>query len=39
MGKLHGYAEQDFGVAFIFARELSQARDFKRLYSHSDRVS
>jgi len=28
-GKLHGYAEQDFGVAFIFARELSQARDFK----------
>jgi hypothetical protein len=25
---LHGYAEQDFGAALAFARELSQARNF-----------
>jgi len=27
--KLHSYIEQDFGAAFAFARELSQARDFQ----------
>jgi hypothetical protein len=26
--KLHGYAKQDFGAAFAFARNLTQARDF-----------
>jgi Phasin protein len=31
MQKLHGYAEQDFGAAFVFARELSQAKDFSDL--------
>ena len=26
--KLHGYAKQDFGAAFAFAHNLTQARDF-----------